>query len=104
MSSWRLLSWIAPPDSEGISHRPDNGVWWWFAAPFVESLIGVVVLWRARDMSLRSLRMWELICFATLTAMYGYDRFASMASLDPSVLPAPTTAIGLFGLATLQGF
>jgi hypothetical protein len=48
--------------------------------------------------------MWELICFATLAAMYGYDRFASMASLDPSVLPAPMTAIGLFGLATLQGF
>ena len=98
------LSFTAPPDSEGISHRPDKGVWWWFAAPFVESLIGVVVLWRARDMSLRSLRMWELICFATLAAMYGYDRFASMASLDPSVLPAPTTAIGLFGLASLQGF
>lgn len=98
------LSFSAPPDSEGISHRPDKGVWWWFAAPFVESLIGVVVLWRAQDMSLRSLRMWELICFAILAAMYGYDRFASMAFLDASVLPAPFTALGLFGLATLQAF
>ena len=98
------LSFSAPPASEGISHRPDNGVWWYYAAPFVESLIGLVVLRRARDMSLRSLRMWELICFATLAALYGYDRFASMASLDASVLPAPLTAIGLIGLATLQGF
>jgi len=99
------LSLSAPPSGdEGMSMRPDKGVWWWFAAPFVESLIGVVVLWRARDMSLRSLRMWELICFATLAAQYGYDRFESMASLDASVLPAPMTAIGLIGLATLQGF
>jgi serine/threonine-protein kinase len=98
------LSFSAPPDNEGISHRPDQGVWWWYAAPFLESLIGVVVLWRVRDMSLRSLRMWELICFATLAAKYGYDRFVSMAFLDASVLPAPFTALGLFGLATLQAF
>ena len=99
------LSLSAPPSGdEGISQRPDKGVWWWFAAPFVESIIGVVVLWRARDMSLRSLRMWELICFATFAAQYGYDRFASMAFLDASVLPAPVTAIGLIGLASLQGF
>lgn len=98
------LSWSAPTASEGISHRPDNGVWWYYAAPFVDSLIGVGVLWRARDMSLRSLRMWELFCFATLAALYGYDRFARMASLDASVLPAPKTVIGFMGLATLQGF
>lgn len=95
------LSWTAPPDSDGISHRPDKGVWWWFAAPFVESVVGVLALWRARGMSLRSLRTWELICFATLAAQYGYDRFASMAFLDASVSDA---AIGLIGLATLQGF
>lgn len=100
-----VLSLSAPQSvAEGISMRPDKGVWWWFAAPLVESLIGVVVLWQARDMSLRSLRMWELICFANLAAFYGYDRFASMASLDASVLPAPMTATGLIGLATLQGF
>jgi tRNA A-37 threonylcarbamoyl transferase component Bud32 len=98
------LSLSAPPDGEGISHRPDNGVWWWFAAPFVESLVGIVVLKRARGMSLRSLRIWELICFANLAAFYGYDRFAKMASLDASVLPAPTTAVGIMGLASLQGF
>jgi len=98
------LSFSAPPDSEGISHRPDQGVWWWYAAPFVESLIGIVVLRRARGMSLRSLRMWELICFATLAAKHGYDRFAMMVSLDASVLPAPMTTIGFFGLATLQAF
>jgi eukaryotic-like serine/threonine-protein kinase len=98
------LSFSAPTASEGISHRPDNGVWWYFAAPFVESLIGFGVLWRARDMTLRSLRIWELICFATLAALYGYDRFARMASLDASVLPAPLTVIGFVGLATLQGF
>lgn len=98
------LSWCAPHDSEGISHRPDKGVWWSYAAPFVECLIGVLVLWRARDMSLRSLRMWELSCFATFAAYYGYDRFWSMAFLDARVLPAPVTATGLMGLATLQGF
>ena len=31
------LSFSAPPDSEGISHRPDKGVWWWFAAPMPRS-------------------------------------------------------------------
>jgi eukaryotic-like serine/threonine-protein kinase len=98
------LSFSAPPASEGSSHRPDKGVWWWFAAPLMESLIGVVVLWRARDMSLRSLRIWELICFANLAAFYGYDRFTMLVSLDASVLPAPTTAVGFTGLASLQGF
>lgn len=98
------LSWSAPPDNEGISHRPDHGMWWWFAGPFIESLIGIVVLRRARGMSLRSLRIWELICFANLAAFYGYDRFAMMVSLDASVLPAPTTAIGGAGLGSLQGF
>ncbi|MBA4191967.1 MAG: hypothetical protein C0467_28640 [Planctomycetaceae bacterium] len=99
------LSLSDPPGGdEGISLRPDNGVWWWFAAPFIESLIGVAVLWRARDMSLRSLRRWELICFANVAAFYGYDRFERMVSLDASVLPAPSTAIGFMGLATLQGF
>lgn len=98
------LSFSAPPDSEGISHRPDKGVWWSYAPLFVESLFGIVVLRRARGMSLRSLRIWELICFANLAAFYGYDRFASMAYLDASVLPAPFTALGLFGLATLQAF
>jgi hypothetical protein len=48
--------------------------------------------------------MWELICFATLAATYGYDRFEKFAFLDARVLPAPLTAIGLMGLATLQGF
>jgi hypothetical protein len=24
------LSFSAPPDSESISHRPDQGVWWWY--------------------------------------------------------------------------
>jgi eukaryotic-like serine/threonine-protein kinase len=98
------LSFSAPPDSEGISHRPDHGIWWRLAGPFMESLIGLVVLRRVRGMSLRSLRIWELICFANLAAFYGYDRFESMASLDASVLPAPFTALGLFGLATLQAF
>lgn len=98
------LSFSAPPDSEGITHRPDKGVWWSYAPLFVESLLAIVVLRRTRGMSLRSLRIWELICFANLAAFYGYDRFASMAFLDASVLPAPFTALGLFGLATLQAF
>lgn len=100
------LSLSSPPGDaeEGLSLRPDNGVWWWFAGPFVEGLIGVVALWRSRDMSLRSLRTWELMCFATLAVFNGYDRFQRMAFLDTGVLPAPSTAIGFMGLATLQGF
>jgi hypothetical protein len=99
-----LLSFAIPPGDEGASNRPDNGVWWRLAVPFAESLIGAVVLWRARGMSLRSLRGWELVCFATDAAFHGYDRFERLAYPDVAVQLAPTTAIGFAGLSTLQGF
>ena len=54
-------------------------------------------------MSLRSLRAWELICFATHAAFSGYDRFERLAYPDSIVLTAPVTVIGFAGLAYYVG-
>jgi eukaryotic-like serine/threonine-protein kinase len=97
------LSLAIPPSEQDASTRPDKGLWWLLAAPFAESLIGALVLWRSRGMSLQSLRLWELICFATQAAHNGYYRFEDLVRLDgaPNVLPV---VIGFTGLHSLQGF
>ncbi|WP_425613563.1 serine/threonine-protein kinase [Anatilimnocola sp. NA78] len=100
----QLLSFASPFGDNVPSHRPDNGVWWRFAPPFVVALIGVLALWRWDGMSLRSLRVWEIICFASQAMFYGYDRFERLAYPDSIVEVSPITAIGFQGLATLQGF
>jgi serine/threonine-protein kinase len=99
-----VLSFATPPSEEGVTTRPDRGVWWRLVLPLAESTIGAVVLWRSPGMSPRSLRAWELICFAIHAGFNGYDRFEALAYNGPEVRRAPATAIGLAGLASLQGF
>jgi serine/threonine-protein kinase len=94
----------AIPTAGDDSARPVGGMWWRLAGPLAESLIGTLVLWRSPGLSLRSLRAWELACFATHAAFAGYDRFASPVDPGPAVRNAPAAAIGFAGLASLQWF
>ena len=100
----QLLSMVSPTGDGGSSHRPDNGVWWRFAAPFAIGLIGLLAIWRSDKISLRSLRVWEIICFASQAIFFGYDRFERLAYPDTIVQVAPTHVIGFQGLATVQLF
>ncbi|MCA9065569.1 MAG: serine/threonine protein kinase, partial [Planctomycetaceae bacterium] len=100
----QLLSIASPIGDGGSSHRPDNGVWWRFAAPFAIGLISLLAIWQSDRMSLRSLRGWEIVCFASQAIFFGYDRFERLAYPDTIVQVAPTHVIGFQGLATLQGF
>jgi hypothetical protein len=98
-----VLSFAIPPSEQNAVVRPDLGIWWLLAAPFAESFLGALVLWRSRDISLRSLRRWELICFATQAAYNGLFRFAQLAHIRAAEL-VPTLAIAFTGLSSLQGF
>ncbi len=102
----QLLSLTSPPSNvdDVPSIRPDNGVWWRFAAPFAVGLIGLIAIWRSGKMSLHSLRGWEIICFASQAIFYGYDRFERLAYPDTIDQLTPLINIGFQGLATLQGF
>src|SRR5262245_12035015 len=71
---------------------------------FAEPLIGVLVLWRRPGMSLRSLRMWELLFFGTGAAICGLNRFESLALADEAVQRTSPVVIGFIGLTSLQAF
>jgi serine/threonine-protein kinase len=71
---------------------------------FVEMLIGALVLWRRPGMSLRSLRIWELLFFGTAAAIGGVSRFERLSLVDEAVQIAPTVAIGFHGLTSLGVF
>jgi serine/threonine-protein kinase len=94
----------AIPTAGDASARPALGMWWRLGGPLAESLVGALVLWRSPGLSLRSLRAWELACFATHAAFAGYDRFESLADPGPAVRTAPSAVIGFAGLASLQWF
>jgi serine/threonine-protein kinase len=69
-----------------------------------QSVVGALVLWRSRAMSIRSLRLWELFHFTTLAMCYGYLRFWRLAfiaggSPDPSALN-----VGAQGAFTIFGY
>lgn len=101
----QMLSLASPPNDGGsASNRPDNGVWWRLIPPCAESLLGILVIWRTRNMSIRSLRIWELACFATHAIYYGWDRFERLGYPDLSVIIGSNASIGFQGLASLQGF
>jgi serine/threonine-protein kinase len=71
---------------------------------FGEMLIGALVLWRRPGMSLRSLRMWELLFFGLQAAISGMGRFEGLSRVDEEVQIAPITTIGFRGLTTLGVF
>jgi serine/threonine-protein kinase len=99
-----VLSLAVPHGDEETLTRPDKGVWWHLWPPLAESLIGMLVLWRCRGITLRSLRGWELVCFATHAAFNGYDRFLGLAHLGGAGERLANVAIGIAGMASLQGF
>ena len=98
------LSLIIPGQDEEPALRPDQGYWWRLAVPLAVSLLGAVVLWRSPGMSLRSLRLWELIFFATHAAYNGHLRFDMLAHAADGSQLAPSLTVGFRGLASLQGF
>jgi eukaryotic-like serine/threonine-protein kinase len=100
----QVLSFASLPGDGGPSHRPDNGVPGRFVPLFAVSLIGIPILWRSKRLSMRSLRIWEMISFGSHALFYGYDRFERLAYPDTIVQVAPVTAIGFQGLATVQTF
>jgi serine/threonine-protein kinase len=71
---------------------------------FAECLVGALVLWRSRAMSLRSLRVWEVACFAIPAAVYAYDRFEALAHTGADVELLPSVALGFRSLYSLQAF
>ena len=99
-----VMSFAIPRSEQDPVLLPDEEyIWWLRAAVFAESMIGAVVLWRSRGLSLLSLRRWEWICFATQAAYHGLYRFAKLASVG-ATQHEPTVAFAFTGLATLQGF
>jgi serine/threonine-protein kinase len=97
------LVFAIPHGEQEAMARPDKGSWWLFAPPVAEPLIGALLLWRARGMLLRSLRLWELICFATQAAASGFARFNDLAHLEVAPNVA-VLAVGFTGLYSLAGF
>ncbi|HLJ95074.1 MAG TPA: serine/threonine-protein kinase [Gemmataceae bacterium] len=98
------LSFANPTGKQDSVVRPDHDSWLRLFVPFAESLVGSLVLWRSRALSLRSLRVWELVCFVTLAAYNGYDRFDALAHMGAGTEDVPTVEIAFRGLSSLQGF
>jgi len=67
-------------------------------------LPGVLALWRRPGMSLRSLRLWELLFFGTLTAVGGLGRGLVLAQIDEVVQQYSAYALAFSGLASLTWF
>jgi serine/threonine-protein kinase len=87
-------------------YRPDMGKPWLLFPPFSECLVGAAVLWWWPAISLRSLRLWELVHFTVMVAFYGWLRFELLAELawtsrDPYTLVAFYGAVTLFSFITL---
>ncbi len=91
------------PEGEGESSRPDQGNPWRLVPPIVQSLVGAVVLWRSPRMSLRSLRLWELVYFATHAAYFGWLRFEMLAYAAAGRPTGTTIGVGAAGGFSLFG-
>jgi tRNA A-37 threonylcarbamoyl transferase component Bud32 len=98
-----LLSLVAPREADS-SLRPDQGSPWRLALPLAEGLIGVVVLWRSRRISLSALRRWELAHFGIFAAYYGLQRFEMLAYLAKGAPNPPPIEIAFQGAVSLNGF
>lgn len=101
VAALQVLSWFAPDDNP--LYRPDQGKPWLFVPVFAECLVGAVVLWRQPGLSVRVLRLWELIHFATIAAFYGWLRYVMLA-YNAWLAPDPSMTVGFFGLATAYSF
>jgi serine/threonine-protein kinase len=99
-----VLSILEPRPEDDSSLRPDQGNPWLLAPSLAEGLFGALVLWRMRGMSIRALRLAELVFFTTNVTLFGAMRFNMLAHAAEGTLAAPSLAVGFRGLASLQGF
>jgi serine/threonine-protein kinase len=101
-----VLSCLLPRgEQEALVHFGDRYWWGMLAAQLTEGLIGTLVLWRLSGMSLRSLRLWELIFFATYAATSGLNRFEALAApIEGAARSVPALSVGFSGLTSMQGF
>jgi len=101
-----VLSCLIPTGGQEAVVQFSESYWWaMLAAQLAEGLIGTLVLWRLSGMTLGSLRLWELIFFATHAATSGLNRFEALtAPIAGAAQGVPTLAVGFSGLRSLQGF
>jgi serine/threonine-protein kinase len=102
-----VMSYFIP--REPNEPREPNGLAW--LAPllmnvcgFALVLPGLIALWRRPGMSLRSLRLWELLFFGTQTAIGGLGRGLGLAHIDEAAQRYPSMVIGFAGSTTLSWF
>jgi serine/threonine-protein kinase len=98
------LSFLMPGVEEDSSLRPDQGQPWRLAPLLVECLLGAAILWRWPGMSMRLLRLWEVLFFATHTAYNGLLRFEVLAHVAEGAPNPPSLAVGFRGVVSLTGF
>jgi serine/threonine-protein kinase len=93
---------LIPVGAQDPSIRPSPMEWLTFAALCVGFLGSSLALWSRPGMSLRSLRLWELLFFASFTAHTGYVRFHLLALDVPE--SAREDVIAFRGVFSLQAF
>lgn len=98
-----LVLALVTSGAPGAEAGAEKSYWWVAAGPLAESLVGALVLWWRRGMSLRSLRLWELACIATHAVTLGVNRFDDLARSGVGE-STPVLVIAFVGLTSLQGF
>jgi serine/threonine-protein kinase len=98
-----VLSFVVPGEREDVSVRPDQGNPWRLVPLLVECVAGAVILWRTPGMSLRSLRLWELLFFATHAGYNGHLRFEMLAYVAGGAPHPPSLAVAFRGVVSLTG-
>jgi serine/threonine-protein kinase len=99
-----VRSFLEPRPEDDLSLRPDQGNPWLLVPSLAGSVIGVLVLWRFREMSIRALRLVELIGFATNAIFCGVARFYMLVSVPDQTETTSRLVVAFRGLASLQGF
>src|SRR5262249_52932334 len=66
-------------------------------------LIGAVILWRSPGISLRFLRLWELLLLAGTAVLQGMIRFQMLVQVGDGHPDPASVDVGFRGLASLQG-
>jgi serine/threonine-protein kinase len=93
---------LIPVGAQDRSIRPSSTEWLTFSALCVGFLGSSLILWTRPGMSLRSLRLWELLFFASFTAHTAYVRFHLLTLDVPD--SAREDVIAFRGVFSLQAF
>jgi serine/threonine-protein kinase len=97
-----VMSYFIPREPNYVPMTPISA--WLPLVSLAEMLMGALALWRRPGMSLRSLRMWELLFFGTNAAYGGVWRLEWLAHADEVAQRYSGYAIGFVGLITLTWF